>query len=426
MTTTESVPDVVDPDASVVTATEAEPVVFDLDLPVRLHALTYLDEGEEVTVGRGDIDSYCVLPADGAALLRELEAGRTPRDAQVWFESTYGIGVDIVDFLGAISELDLLLVVDEVAPEIAPVRWQRLGRACFSRPAMIGYAALIAVAVALMFRDTRLVPHYSNLFFTDYVTVLELTLFLGQLPLILFHESAHALAGRRLGLRSSLSLGRRLYFVVFQTSLDGLVTVPRRQRYLPLLAGLLADLVVVALFTMVAAVSAGPEGIPWWGGLFLALAFTTLLRSVWQFYFYLETDIYQVFVTVLGCNNLQAVTRRLIANRWWRLLGRPERAKDESRWHPRDVAVGRWYMWLVLFGYSVAIATLVWAAVPAMFTFLGLVADKIFTAGADWSQLLDGWLFLLLNLVQVGIVVGLMIRERSRRKTKPTYSHVID
>lgn len=424
MTTTESEPDVADAEASAVTTTEAE--VFDLDMPVRLHELTYLDEGEEVTVGRSDIDSYCVLPADGAALLRELEAGRTPRDAQVWFEATYGIGVDIADFLGAMRELELLLVVDEVAPEVAPVKWQRFGRACFSRPAMIGYAVLIAVAVALMVRDTRLVPHYSNLFFTDYVTVLELTLFLGQLPLILFHESAHALAGRRLGLRSSLSLGRRLYFIVFQTSLDGLVTVPRRQRYLPLLAGLLADLVVIAVFTMVGAVSAGPDGIPWWGGLFLALAFTTLLRAIWQFYFYLETDIYQVVVTVLGCNNLQAVTRRLIANRWWRLLRRPERAKDESRWHPRDLAVGRWYMWLVLVGYGVAIATLVWAAVPATFTFLGLVADKIFTDGADWSQLVDGWLFVLLNLVQAGIVIGLMIRERRRRKTKPTYSHVID
>ncbi|HEY0808196.1 MAG TPA: hypothetical protein VGD84_24225 [Pseudonocardiaceae bacterium] len=31
---------------------------FDLDRPLRLHPLTFLEEGEEVTVGRADIDSY--------------------------------------------------------------------------------------------------------------------------------------------------------------------------------------------------------------------------------------------------------------------------------------------------------------------------------------------------------------------------------
>ena len=47
----------------------------DLDQPLRLHPLTYLDEGDEVTVGRADINSFGLFPADGAALLRRLEEG---------------------------------------------------------------------------------------------------------------------------------------------------------------------------------------------------------------------------------------------------------------------------------------------------------------------------------------------------------------
>ena len=84
-----------------------------------------------------------------------------------------------------------------------------------------------------MVRSPELVPSYHDLFFTRYMTVLELVTFLGQFPLILLHELAHALAGRRLGLRTRLSIDRRMYYVVFVTELDGLVTVPRRKRNLP-------------------------------------------------------------------------------------------------------------------------------------------------------------------------------------------------
>ena len=81
-----------------------------------------------------------------------------------------------------------------------------------------------------MVTSPELLPSYHDLFFTHYMTVLELVTFLGQFPLILLHELAHALAGRRLGLRTRLSIDRRRYYVVFVTEMDGLVTVPRRKR----------------------------------------------------------------------------------------------------------------------------------------------------------------------------------------------------
>jgi len=38
--------------------------------PLRFHPLSFLDEGDgDVLIGRSDIDSYGVFPADGAVLL---------------------------------------------------------------------------------------------------------------------------------------------------------------------------------------------------------------------------------------------------------------------------------------------------------------------------------------------------------------------
>ena len=74
---------------------------------MRLHPLTFLEEGDEVTVGRADIDSYGLFPPDGAALVRRLEAGSLAGEAAQWYQEQYGEQVDIEEFLDVLEELDL-------------------------------------------------------------------------------------------------------------------------------------------------------------------------------------------------------------------------------------------------------------------------------------------------------------------------------
>lgn len=397
-------------------------------VPLALHPLTYLDEGSEVTVGRADVDSYCVLPADGAALLRELESGRSPAEAGQWYQERYGEQVDMAEFVAALFELEFCIGAGEVPTVSEPVRWQRLGRAAFSPLAWLVYALLLGAAAVAMVRDPVYAPHFRNLFFTPYMTILELVLFVGQFPLLLAHEGFHTLAGRRLGLRSRLGVGRRLYFLVFETTMDGLVTVPRRQRYLPMLAGMLADLLVIAVLTLVAAALRRPDGsFPVLAGACLALAFGTLLRFIWQFYFYLQTDIYHVIVTVLGCLDLQKTARRMVANRYYRLTGRPERAVDESTFHPRDRAVARWYSWLLALGYAFSIGTLALAAVPAMVLVLGRVFAHLASGSVGGlAGTIDSVVFLALNFGQFALAGWLGLRERRRRKEIAEPVHVLD
>jgi len=121
---------------------------FAIELPgdtvLDLYPLTFLEEGEaedeEVTVGCAEADSYAVLPADGAALLRQLAAGLSLDQAAEWYQDTYGEPADIPGFAQAVTELGFLRPdgADGLAPGggartgSGPVRWQRLGRAVFS------------------------------------------------------------------------------------------------------------------------------------------------------------------------------------------------------------------------------------------------------------------------------------------------------
>jgi hypothetical protein len=384
------------------------------DEPVALHPLTFLEEDGEVTVGRVDTGSYIVLPAEGAELLRQLGSGLTQRQAAQWFADTYGEQADVADFVAGLDEAGFLRAVGDAAVAGAPVRWQRLGKAVFSPAGGICLVALLALWCALMVRYPAFVPSYRQFFFSRYLIVIELVTFLGQIPLVLLHESAHALAGRRLGLPTSLSIGRRLYYVVFVTSMDSLVGVERRKRYLPMLAGMLADLAVCAVFTVIAWLTLEPGGqLSLAGKVALAFSLSTLLRIAWQFYFYLETDLYYIAVTVMRCIDLRTVARQMLRNRFQRLLRPGQAPADESRWHPRDRAVARWYSWLMLAGYAFSIGSLLVIVVPAVSRMASLCIDA-FRAGQPAREA-DVCVFIALNVAQVAVIGYLMLRDRRRR-----------
>jgi hypothetical protein len=359
--------------------------------PLLFHPLAFLDEGDEVVIGRPDIHSYAVFPPDGAALVRELAAGRMVDDAAHWYANAYGDRVDMDEFVSTLHELHLLRNVDEPVAIVAPVRYQRLGRALFSAPAWFAYAALLAAALLVVVRDDGLLPRPANVFFTGSLVTVAASVFAGQMVLTALHEAFHVLAARRLGVDSRVTVSRRLYFIVLETNLDGLAVVPRRRRYLPIMAGLLADSIAVCGLTTVAFCTPGLVG-----RLALALAFTTLPRMAWQLYLFLRTDIYQLIATATGCVDLDTVARGQLANLVSRVRGRP--LLDEARWHPRDVRLARLYAPLLVIGYGWSIAVLAFMIVPLALRF--------------WQSPV------LVAMTVAQLLIALLIARRERRSAR--------
>jgi hypothetical protein len=396
----------------------------DLDQPLRLHPLTYLEEGDEVTVGRADINSFGLFPPDGAALLRQLEAGQPPNEAARWYSAQYGEQVDMGEFLEVLEDLELLLREGET-PVTVTVRWQRLAQALFSPVAWAGYAALVVAGLVVMIGHPDLLPTYNHLFFTrSSLLILTLGIVAGQLPFQLLHEAYHALAGRRLGLNSTLRIGHRFIYVVFETSLDGLVAVPRRKRYLPMLAGMLTDVLALAALTLAAAAlhpadpsGSGAQAVAY--RFLLATAFGVVLRFAWQFYFFLRTDLYYLATTVLGCNDLQTTARQLLWNRVWRFLRRPGRLADESAWTPRDASAARWYSWLMVAGYGLLLVIIAIVLVPTGVRLTRQAVHDLVLAGSP-LRAADVLLFLALNFWQPVTAGALALRGFVSRRSRPT------
>lgn len=405
---------------------------------VRLHDLTMVPEDDGVMVGRPDIGSYAVFPEEGAEALRLLGAGATVADVAAWYERTCGESLDMDDFLAALDDLQFLRDEGDDGDEgdgghggdgaergsgkddsgptggQPPIRWQRLGGWTFSRPAWICYGALTAAAVTAMVRTPTLRPSYHQLFFTSHLSIVYLGMFALAVPCIVIHEGFHTLAGRRLGLPSTLGIGRRLYYLVAETRLDALLSVERRRRYLPFLAGMVADAVLASALTLLSLALDGLGAPHWTARLCLAIAFTCVVRILWQFMFYLETDLYYVLTTALRCTDLQNATRFHLRAQLRRLLRRPPPRAD-AEWSAHDRAMARRYAPILVCGYGFSLASLAWAAAPTAWHFWSTAVDRFTATHTPTADLLDAAVFTALMVFQIGLLIHVTVRDRRAR-----------
>ncbi|HEX3649714.1 MAG TPA: hypothetical protein VHV49_14920 [Pseudonocardiaceae bacterium] len=375
------------------------------------HPLSFVPDGDDVVVGRADTGSYAVLPADGAELLRRLSSGMSPDAAAEWYRSEFDEDVDIDDFLAEIAELGFVRTDGEVAGGQPRPRFQWLGQALFSLVAWIGYAGIVIWWAVVAAPHGDILPNPAQVYFTGSLIAVQLVVVTSQIPLGFLHESFHVLAGQRLGLSSTLAVSNRFTYVVFETRINGLMSVPRRQRYLVVCAGMLADIVVLCLLDLAAELTRSPGGaLSFAGRLCLTLAFTTVARIGWQFMFYLRTDLYFVLATALRCHDLHDAGVAIFRNRLRRLAGRTDRLVDETQWTERDRRIGAWYGWFICAGILVAIGLTVFLSVPVLIRFVQQVVAGL--GSADGATFWDAAISLVLLAVQLGLPAVLARRKR--------------
>jgi|ERR1022692_247013 hypothetical protein len=403
-----------------------------LDSRLALYPLTYVNEGDQIIIGRSDVDSFAVFSADAAGLVRRLATGEDLAAAGAWYLAAHGEPADLGDLVAVLRELDFVIPAGPPVPRPAgasqpplaggPVRWQRLGRAALSPVALSGYAAGVAVAVYLMMTTPALRPGPSTVFFSrSLLVVLGVTLG-AQAVGVTWHEAFHVLAGRRIGLPSRLSVGRRLYFVVIQTTLTGLMGLPARRRILPFCAGLIADAVAVSVLIGLADAGRLAGWPSWLGRTAVGLAYLTILRMLWQAMFFMETDLCHVLASLLRCPDLHKMTREYLRNRYARLreraLGRPPLgpAIDESGWSARDTKIARRYAPFVLLGSALLIGSAVFTSVPvlaglAIRVYRGVVSGDLLTA-RFWDSAVAGGVM----VAQFAVVAVIKIHDRRLRQ----------
>jgi putative peptide zinc metalloprotease protein len=378
--------------------------MFTRDSIVAVRPFTRQREGEEVVIGNPETGIFLAVPLDAVEVLDQLSQGKSLGEVSDLYFQEHGETPDLEDLLSHLQTKGLVephiteaVGAEQVRRPIQETRFhfssfpQSLAKLLFGRRVLTCEAALIALASAAILGCHSLMPVPMDLVFYRRRalswTILTLFTYAG----IFLHELAHLVAARSVGVNSRIGISHRLWYLVAETDLTGLWSVPRNQRYLPMLAGMIVDATVASLFVLyMFAVSQHLFFVsPFALHLLRAMAFTNLMRILWEFFLFVRTDLYFVAVTYLNCKNLLIDTRAFLRNQLGRVTSRV-RPVDQSGIPPTERRAIRSYAALFLAGRAWAFVTLFWVTIPVCLGYWGSLVPA-FRAGysANPSDFLD-------------------------------------
>lgn len=219
--------------------------------------------------------------------------------------------INIIDFAMQLIEIDLVQEVDgkklecpKKAMNKSGFGWipQRLGRFFFNRFFVLGYSLLFFICIGIFIKNPQLLPHYKDIFIFDAILFNFLLYMAISFSLVIIHEFGHVLAMRSIGLHTKISIGHRLFLVVFETDMEPVWSLNSKKRNMLYLAGICFDIVILFLALILPFIFPNISGT--FQGIIGLIIFDITIRLIYQCCIYMKTDLYYVFENMTGCYNL--------------------------------------------------------------------------------------------------------------------------
>lgn len=362
------------------------------DSHVLVESLARQPEPDGILVGRKDLGTFLLLPADAVDVLDDLAAGLTVGEAQLRHHQRHGETPDMEDFLGSLEQHGFVRPAappgsrvgteEPVAPPVKAYHFEWISERWASRlyetPMLAAGALLIALAVAAIAARPSIVPGWRAAYFPTNTAAGLLFLMLTGLFTTFLHEMGHLVAARARGVSCRFGIGNQLWFLVWETDMTGIWALPRGKRYLPILGGPLVDLLSASALLLIFFVSAsGWVALPPRALRFgQALLFVYLMRIIWQCYFFLRTDFYYALANLLRCRSLMQDTRVFLKNLAARFF-RIGKTTDQSHIPRAERRMVHVYSVIWLVGRGLAFTLLIFIQIPLLFHYLALLVSRI-------------------------------------------------
>lgn len=373
------------------------------------------EEGEDYIVGRKDTGVYISLPEPGVEAITLLREGKSLKEAEAILSEKYGevslkgLIEDFIDvgFIKSVDGVELEQVHEAREYHFTWIKKSHVSW-LFSKYTLILQILFIISGFSLLFFNDY-VPRYSDLFFHHRYTIVGSVTFVCTWLLVFKHEFYHLLAAKHYGVEGQFSFSHRLYFMVAETDLTNVWSLPRKQRYVVYLAGLLTDFMFMALcFWILFLADSGVIMGVFWYNLVKGLLLMQLTLILWQFLFFMQTDIYYIFVNLFQTTDLLADTQRYIKEKlhtYFNLFS----SQDLSRISEKELNVIKYYSVFYLLGGCVIMAVFFFYLLPITAEFLVGSVRGIFSG--SFAEKTDGLVFIGV----LAVYLGLMTRSLRKR-----------
>lgn len=404
---------------------------------VEVLPFTRQPEGDEVIIGLPETGVFLALPAEALEILDDLAAGRSVGAAQDGFACAHNETPDVADLLSFLERKGFVrqrnggplqalgAAPASGAPALPSLRYhfanipEPVAKRIFGPTSTRLYLLIITAALALVAQDPSLIPDGSSFYFSRDRTAKVLSVLLLSILSIFIHELCHLLAARAAGVKSRIGIGHRLWVLVAETDLTGLWAVPRKMRYLPILAGPISDgvsssLIVFLLYAQAKGHLSLPSGII---EIARALLLICLMRLLWQCFFFVRTDFYYLIITFFGCKNLMSDTQRFIQNHLSQALRSNMPRTDQSQIPRAEMRVIKAYSLLWLLGRGLAFVSLFWVTFPALSGYLRDMAGSLDRGYAsDPYGFVDTMVVSVVNLIPLILGMSLWLASLIKRR----------
>jgi putative peptide zinc metalloprotease protein len=274
--------------------------------------LSIQKEGDGYLVGNSEMGDFYQFPEQGLKILRMLGSGIDAMTIKARLATEDAELVDVDAFVELLSSIGFLHPESERQSVqqtlLAATQNQRrvfdvdprIGRAIFSAPVLLCGTCIMLYAAFEMIINPQLRVNFNAFYIETNRTALLLLLMILSFIQVALHESGHMLAAARHGIKSTYTLGNRLWTIVAESDLTGILSLPKAQRYFPMLAGMLVDILCASLLTLLLAVMFRHGATGFSIQVVQALVLELMIGIIWQLNIFVKTDIYYVLCTYFG------------------------------------------------------------------------------------------------------------------------------
>ena len=393
------------------------------DQQYKVIALSIQKDGSHYVVGSAEMGDFFQFPSEGIDILTMLQDGNPPSAIKSHLSVDGSEAVDVDNFIAQL--MDIGFVYREDLRQRAPNPQQatgrafnidpRLARALFSLPMLCCYLAFVLYALSAAVMNPALRINPDVLYIETNRTLLLLIVLGLSLIQTAAHEMGHMTAAARQGIKSRYGVGTRMWTIVAESDLTGILALPKSQRYLPMLAGLLVDILCLALFTILLDVLLRLDARPFTVQVVQVMALETTVTMAWQFNVFIKTDIYFVLCNFFSYPDLdldaRAYLRHLLHRATFGRFGAvaPRRIFDHLK-------ILRIFALIWAFGRTLAMILLCAVFLPTMWRYLESAIRMLNGPPASLWAAIDtiAYVSILLTMLGAGMYMWLKPQWQNR------------
>lgn len=372
---------------------------------VTFHPLKYTSEH---IIGREDTGNYIQTNAKGIKTYEAAKSGKNVAELEKLFLDT-----DTTKFLyellhqGFIDTIDGKKVHDKkhenyktIFNNIKPSQASFF----FTNFMVTIYLIVIAIGVTIFTINTKYLPVANDFFFTNNLSILLFTAIITSWILIFLHEFGHYIAARSYNLLTRFSISNRYYFIVAITDVTNVYSIKKNDRFRVFFAGMIMDAIIMSICaTLLLLADTSYIHIATTSYLFIKfIILTQFFGLMWQFMFFLRTDLYFIIEDLFGIYNMHDKTITWIKN-----IIKNTKYIYESK---KEKIIVWTYALIFTIGIFILSLVFIFYSLPMLFGVIKRVFTNIVIEN-DPAKFYDAVLFLIMTLSEYVLLITIILKK---------------